>query len=70
MKKEIFYTLITTLLLVASLEAKELEKKVRITREFTVTRLALDAQEARLRMHKNEDNSSTNLEENFTEKNE
>jgi Tfp pilus assembly protein PilX len=73
MLKKIFYSLIIMILSLSALHAKELEKKDRITREFTVTSLALDAQEARLQTQEDnendEDDNNTNMQGGFTEEN-
>ncbi|HHD78569.1 MAG TPA: hypothetical protein ENK98_02850 [Epsilonproteobacteria bacterium] len=72
MTKKIFYSLFITILSFSALQAKELEKKERITREFTVTSLALDAQEARLQTQDDEqddEDNNTNTQGGFTEKN-
>ena len=57
------------ILSLSALHAKDVEKKVRITREFTVTSLALDAQEARLQIQDEEDDNNTNTQGGFTEEN-
>lgn len=62
MIKKVFYSLILIIVSLSTLQSQELEKKARITREFTVTSLALDAQEARLQIQEDEDNNNTNTQ--------
>ncbi|HFQ62416.1 MAG TPA: hypothetical protein ENK39_09005 [Epsilonproteobacteria bacterium] len=69
MIRKIFYSLILLILSLSALHAKDVEKKARITREFTVTSLALDAQEARLQIQDEEDDNNTNTQGGFTEEN-
>lgn len=51
----------------SSLQATETQDDGRITREFTVTALALDAYNERLQTEQNEDTNKTNTQGGLTE---
>lgn len=51
----------------ASLQATETQGNSRITREFTVTALAIDAYNARVQTEQNEDTNETNTQGGLTE---
>lgn len=51
----------------SSLQATETQEDARITREFTVTALALDAYNERLQTEQNEDTNKTNTQGGLTE---
>lgn len=51
----------------ASLQATETQENSRITREFTVTALAIDAYNARVQTEQNEDTNETNTQGGLTE---
>lgn len=61
------YILVILVVGFSNLQAKETQENGRITREFTVTALALDAYNARLQTEHNEDTNETNTQGGLTE---
>lgn len=67
MRKNFIITLYILGVSLSSLQATETQDDGRITREFTVTALALDAYNERLQTEQDEDTNETNTQGGLTE---